>query len=1609
MSRRLKIVRNIAIGVVALVAGLGVAGILIVQTDWFRNYVKQKIIASTEESTGGKVEVGSFRFDWRHLRAAVTDFVIHGNEPAGAAPFLIARDVQLVVRPFTSIHHFLDVAYLGIDQPQANIIVFPDGRTNVPTPKTALTSKESPVQTVVDLAVGHFVLTNGQLVFASQKQALNVRASNLRAQLWFNVLKQRYAGQISLQPLYVVSGRNTPVDFTLTLPVAMQGDRVEFHDATITTPETKLLINGAVENLRDPKLSAHINGQVALVDLKNAFNVPLALGPNIPSSVDVDASATASNNRIEVTGLRMGIGHSDIEASGTLKDTNGARSLEFKSRLALGELGRLAKLAARPDGNVLLNGTAKLDASNNYQVAGNIQAKGLSFQQGAQRINDVNLFSAVYFDPHNLDLKGLWLAILSGEFAGDVALQDFAHYKVHGNLRNLNLRALAHAMGLKQFGYDGKVSGPMDAEGDLKATPTTRGLTAHVRLAIAPGRQGIPVSGRLNADYSGASDNLRVENSYFMLPHTRLTLNGSVSNQLNISLTTSDANDLVAATPIRGKSPVSLNDRQASFIGTVTGGLTSPRFSGHVAVTGFSVDDRKFDSLTADAAVSGTGASIRNGSLTRGTMQTQFSGQVGLKNWQATPNQPLSADATIRNGDLPDILALAGQTSADYSGALSATMHLGGTVGDPVGTANLLAMNGTLEGEPFDRIQAQVNLSDKLVTIPIATLEAGAARVNLSVELRHPRDSFTTGQLHAHMQSNQVDLAQLRNLQKRRPNTAGLLQTNVDMTGKIAPKEFFLTAVSGNVSARGLQFEGENYGDVNATARTSGQTVSYNLTSNFAGSNIHLSGNTQLTREYPTTADANIQNLPIERVLAVAQRKDFPAKGNLSGTAHFSGTSDNPQGNVDVDLANAVLYDEPMDHLRAKAEYLSKTIEVRQLQIVSGPSHIDLSGRFEHTERNLQAGNLQFQVNSSDVDLGRIHNVQTRRPGLGGTVQLTANGSAEIRDAEPRVLVRDLKGNLAANRIVAQGKNYGDLKLTASTEGGKVNFVLGSNLASSNIQGHGSAQLVDHYPVDAQLTFSNVTWTKLQGLISQKNDGSATFDVAADGQVTVHGPVMKPEELRGSAQLSRLQVSSIPGSKPGAKPVTLQNRGPIAATIERQLIRIDSAHLTGRQTDIQAKGTVSLKDQSMDLTLSATANLQLLQDFDRDISSSGNVVLATTVRGTVTDPLVNGKMELHNGSFNYLEFPNGIQNANGVVQFNGNSASVHNLTAESAGGKLTIGGFVVMSDNPRFGLRANASSVRVRLEQGISIVTDANVNLTGTRDGSQLSGTTTIKRIAYAPQTDLGSLMSRAAPPVQTTSASPLFDNMKIDIRMQTSDALAVQTSLAASLQGQADLRIRGTASHPGVLGRITITEGTMTLFSSTYVVNSGTIAFYNPVRVEPMLDLNLETHAKGVDVIVRVTGPIDNMKLSYTSDPPLQFQEIISLLAAGNTPTSDPTLLANQPAQPPQTFQQMGESALMSKALSDPVASRLQRVFGVSQLKVDPTFTSGSQLPQAQLTLQQQVTNNVTFTYLSALDNANATTIRVEVTLNPQWSAVATRDQNGIFSVNLLYKRQIR
>ena len=61
-----------------------------------------------------------------------------------------------------------------VDTPQANLMVFPDGKTNIPEPKIKKKpSDKSAVETIVDLAVGKFDLVNAGAEWVDQPSVID--------------------------------------------------------------------------------------------------------------------------------------------------------------------------------------------------------------------------------------------------------------------------------------------------------------------------------------------------------------------------------------------------------------------------------------------------------------------------------------------------------------------------------------------------------------------------------------------------------------------------------------------------------------------------------------------------------------------------------------------------------------------------------------------------------------------------------------------------------------------------------------------------------------------------------------------------------------------------------------------------------------------------------------------------------------------------------------------------------------------------------------------------------------------------------------------------------------------------------------------------------------------------------------------------------------------------------------------------------------------------------------------------------------------------------------------------------------------------------------------
>jgi translocation and assembly module TamB len=439
---------------------------------------------------------------------------------------------------------------------------------------------------------------------------------------------------------------------------------------------------------------------------------------------------------------------------------------------------------------------------------------------------------------------------------------------------------------------------------------------------------------------------------------------------------------------------------------------------------------------------------------------------------------------------------------------------------------------------------------------------------------------------------------------------------------------------------------------------------------------------------------------------------------------------------------------------------------------------------------------------------------------------------------------------------------------------------------------------------------------------------------------------------------------------------------------------LEQLHITGTDTDLHASGTAQLlgisdpKGGALALRATGSISPAIAHVFDSEVQASGRLSFDVAAAGQVKDPQLTGKVTIEHVNASMESVPNGITDMNGTLAFNENQLRVQTLTATTGGGKLSIGGSFSYSNGLYADLTASANTVRVRYS-GLSATANADFKLQGGPQNLSLSGNLLVTRFGVGPGTG-----SVAAPP----DPNSITDKIQLDVRVASSPQLDFQNSYA-KLAGTVNLTVRGTIAAPTVLGRIQVTDGSATFAGTTYELQRGDIYFSNPVRIDPVVDIDATAHVENYDITVGVHGTASNFKPTYRSEPPLSEADVFNLLALGRT-QEEAQLYQEQQVQQgtdPTT------SALLGGALNASVSSRVSKLFGASSVKIDPAFVGTLGNSSARITVEQQLSQQLSVTFATNVNESAQQLIQVQYQLNHDTSLVATRDETGVFS--LVYK----
>ncbi len=756
----------------------------------------------------------------------------------------------------------------------------------------------------------------------------------------------------------------------------------------------------------------------------------------------------------------------------------------------------------------------------------------------------------------------------------------------------------------------------------------------------------------------------------------------------------------------------------------------------------------------------------------------------------------------------------------------------------------------------------------------------------------------------------------------------------------------------------------------------------------------------------------SLRNGDLARLIAEAG-KTWPASGSLSGSLTVAGTYGKPVLDAHA-LANSVTaWREQFSSAQADVRYMADSIEVLNGTADAAGGHLQFSGRWQHAPGEWTSGALAFDASGGDVSLERVAHVRDLGGGLGGKAEWKASGTARLE--KKQFALEALRGSLAVRDATVNGKPAGSLSLAADTSGAVLKVTAEGNLRESQLRASGQWKLEGNYPGNAQLTFAPAGFATLDQILSAARSQPAhdlPFRGTVSGSATLTGPLGDSSQWRGEVRLEQIRMTPNPDVQghAGAAPpdVTLQNASPVLFDVTRAGADIREARFAATDTEMEARGRIGFGAQNpSNVVLTGSINLRILQLFNADLLAAGHSSLRATVRGSLDHPQVDGRLELRNASLYLSGLPNGVDKANGVIVFDRTRATIQTLSAESGGGRISFTGFVgFAAPILTYRVAAHADGVRYR-SQGASVTVDAALDLTGTSMSSIVSGTVTVRKAAFNPSTDIGSLLAQAARPVSTPSdQNQYFRGLQFDIRIESAQNLEVQTSLARGLQGQADLRLTGTPERPVLLGSLSVNQGQIDFFGNRYTINRGEVHFYNALKIEPVVDLDLETRERGITVDIMLSGPLTKLNVSYRSDPPLKSEDIVALLTVGRTPGTPGELSSSQTAGQ-TSFLSGGSNALLQQAITAPSSGRLQQFFGVSHIKIDPQLSDITTVPQAHLSLEQQISKDVTLTYTTNLARTQEQLIQIEWDLSRSWSVVAVRDESGFFGIDFQYRKR--
>ena len=975
----------------------------------------------------------------------------------------------------------------------------------------------------------------------------------------------------------------------------------------------------------------------------------------------------------------------------------------------------------------------------------------------------------------------------------------------------------------------------------------------------------------------------------------------------------------------------------------------------------------------------------------------EFGGSAVVTDFGADPR--FSANGTVNGIEIGTMVDVAGLSPLPWSGALNAEVQFSGSLASGFMAALELAVT-PLGGASNLPIEGQASLQyrsrERIFTVSNLQVETPNALVSASGSI----DLAGQGrmELEASMASRQAVERVLAVVQPEAYLPASAPDGRYSFRGSMmgGARQAGAMILDGEFSIEDPLFGDQRWERlaVTGTLSPAGIEVRSGRLIDAEGS-LSLQGRLPMQEDGALSLEVSASGVDAAK-LAKASGFGLPIEGSLTMELELSGTLRNPEARSAVEVDSPSFFGERFETLTAEVLYDGDGFELRNGSLQRGESVLRAQASMDPGDQS-----IRIEVNTNRWPLDSFAWVQILAPGLSGTAGFELRGSGHLARPTRPLDSLELEGSWVVSDLRKDGIDLGQWRggLRSEHDRQNVEFDWEAETLGGSVRGQAALLQGDPASYSGSVSFHDVSVERLAALFDLPT-GSFQAEIAGEAAFGGAASVAETFELDGTIESIDARLSDAEDA------FRLSNVFPMRWGIRDGALRFDSMHLSGAGTDFEVDGSLALVDEAVtDLAVKGNLSLAVLQGQLDGLEIGGSADVSVRVGGSLGAPALEGTVELVDGSIRSPGVALSLTGIQGAIDFEEGVGRIDRLTAVSGGGNLRLNGTVAYKDsNIEYRLQSTVEDMRINHPETINSVVDGQLTLAGVGSRSILNGEILISRMSTRNNISFGDLFSAVQGPTDGRAANPMLQGMRLNIHVGAVRNLPVETSLVRDIGADLDLNLLGTMANPTMLGTVAIAQGEIGILGTHYRITRGDIRFENRIRAEPVLNVELEARIRDVDFTLVLSGPSSSLDLTYRSDPPLPFHELVNLVVVGKEPSFDPGIAPRRRIEQ-QSLVQTGADNLLSQAIARPVSQRLQRFFGVSRLKVDPQIGGLEANPNARISTEQQIAEDLTLIYSYDLSSAQQQAIRVEWTPDRKWSFIVTRDQNGVVGSDVLYK----